>query len=118
MSKVQPTRKKGQNVFFAEDGELIGLLSGGCVEGDVLEHGKRSFTDRKNQKKIHYDFRGEEDQIWGLGVGCNGAIEIFIELFDPVGHHERSKLMRVAFTTSQPIIIATITRDEEESKIG
>ncbi|MFF2498879.1 XdhC family protein [Peribacillus sp. NPDC058075] len=110
-------QKEGAKCFFAEDGELIGLLSGGCVEGDVLEHGKEVLQTEK-PKKIHYDFRGEEDQIWGLGVGCNGAIEIFIELFDPVGHHERSKLMREAFTTSQPIIIATITSDEEESMIG
>ena len=110
-------QKEGAKCFIAEDGELIGLLSGGCVESDVIEHGKEVLQTGR-PKKIYYDFRDEVDQIWGLGVGCNGAIEIFLELYDPIGHPEKCELMKAAFTTSKTEIIATITASKNEFEIG
>ncbi|MGF6947593.1 xanthine dehydrogenase accessory factor [Neobacillus sp. B4I6] len=110
-------QKEGAKCFIAEDGELIGLLSGGCVENDIIEHGKEVLQTEK-PKKIYYDFRDEGDQIWGLGVGCNGAIEIFLELYDPKSHPEKCLLMKEAFTTSKSKIIATVTEAGDESKIG
>jgi xanthine dehydrogenase accessory factor len=110
-------QKEGAKCFFAEDGKLIGLVSGGCVESDVIEHGKEVLQTER-PKKIYYDFRDEGDQVWGLGVGCNGAVEILLELYDPAGHPEKSELMKEAFTTSKAKIIATVTACNDESKIG
>jgi xanthine dehydrogenase accessory factor len=110
-------QKEGAKCFFAEDGKLIGLLSGGCVESDVIEHG-REVLQTGRPKKIYYDFRNEGDQIWGLGVGCNGEIEIFLEVYDPIGHPEKSELMKEAFKTIKTKIIATTTTHNNESEVG
>ncbi len=110
-------QKEGTKCFFAEDGALIGLLSGGCVESDVIEHGKEVLEEGK-PKTIYYDFRDEDDQVWGLGVGCNGAIEIFLELYDPQQYPEKSMLMEKTLVAEIPQIIATVVKAEEESRLG
>lgn len=110
-------QKEGAKCFKAEDGKLIGLLSGGCVESDIIEHGEMVLATGV-PKIIHYDFRDEGDQIWGLGVGCNGAIDILIELYDPAGHPENSDYMKQIFTASHPFTIATVTKAKEESRLG
>jgi xanthine dehydrogenase accessory factor len=110
-------QKEGAKCFKAEDGKLIGLLSGGCVESDIIEHGSQVF-ETGIPKKIHYDFRDEGDQIWGLGVGCNGALDIFIEVYDPIAHPQKSKYMKSIFTANHSFAIATVTKAKEESRLG
>ncbi|MGD6875689.1 XdhC family protein [Bacillus infantis] len=74
-------QKAGAKCFIAEDGKFTGLLSGGCVEDDLKEHSKE-ILQTGVPKRVFYDFRGEDDFLWGLGLGCNGSIEIFLETYD------------------------------------
>lgn len=90
-------QKEGTKCFITEDGELYGILSGGCVESDIKEHAKE-LGDTRRSKLIRYDFRGDEDGLWGLGVGCNGAITIFLELYDPVQDPERAECIKLSLT--------------------
>ena len=110
-------QKEGAKCFQAEDGSLIGLLSGGCVESDIIEHGREVLASGV-PKTIHYDFRDEGDQIWGLGVGCNGALDIFIELYDPAVQPEKCDYMKKVFTAESPFAIATITKAENPETLG
>src|SRR5690606_9827822 len=76
-------RKEGARCLIYETGEVIGLISGGCVEGDLLEHAKEVLASNKS-KRIEYDFRWDEDDLWGMGLGCNGAITVWLEPFNPI----------------------------------
>ena len=55
-----------------------GTVSGGCLEGDIAE---LSFeVVEKNQPQIvTYDTSSENEKVWGLGLGCNGTVEVLIE---------------------------------------
>jgi len=69
--------KSGALLLIAEDGEYEGLLSGGCLEGDLRERARAVIADGQSQR-IAYDMRGPDDEIFGLGAGCEGAMDILM----------------------------------------
>jgi xanthine/CO dehydrogenase XdhC/CoxF family maturation factor len=77
-------RRPGARTLMLPDESAIGLVSGGCLEGDLLERA-RSVRESGAPALVHYDFRGEEDLVWGLGLGCAGAVDVFLERVD-AGH--------------------------------
>src|ERR1700736_5121835 len=74
-------RKSGALMLIASNGDSAGLLSGGCLEGDLGEYA-RSVIGTGKSRLVTYDMRGGDDLIWGLGLGCEGAMHI---LLIPVG---------------------------------
>ncbi len=70
-------RKPGALMLIAADGQYAGLLSGGCLESDLREHALQVMASGK-AKLITYDTRGSDDLLWGLGVGCEGAMQILL----------------------------------------
>ena len=70
-------RKPGALLAVASDGRYAGLLSGGCLEGDLAAHA-RQVIDTGTARLVRYDLRGENDLLWGLGVGCEGAMQILL----------------------------------------
>lgn len=74
-------RKSGARMLIAPDGRHVGLLSGGCLEGDLAAHAA-SVLAEGNARCIAYDLRGPDDLLFGIGAGCEGAMRILLE---PVG---------------------------------
>ena len=70
-------RKPGALMLIAANGDYAGLLSGGCLEGDLREHA-RSVIETGEPRIVSYDMRGPEDLLWGLGLGCEGAMQILL----------------------------------------
>jgi xanthine dehydrogenase accessory factor len=70
-------RKPGALMLIAADGDYAGLLSGGCLESDLHEHAVQVMTSGR-AKVLTYDTRGSDDLIWGLGVGCEGLMQILL----------------------------------------
>jgi xanthine dehydrogenase accessory factor len=70
-------RKPGALMLIAADGNYAGLLSGGCLEGDLREHAD-SVRRSGEPRTVRYDLRGPDDLLWGLGVGCEGAMNILL----------------------------------------
>jgi len=70
-------RKPGALMLIASDGDYAGLLSGGCLEGDLREHAN-AVRETGVPKVVSYDLRGPDDLLWGLGVGCEGAMNILL----------------------------------------
>src|SRR5688572_10472499 len=64
--------KPGAQMLIAGDGEYAGLLSGGCLEGDLREHA-RTVAASGTSRIVSYDLRSTTDQLFGLGAGCEGA---------------------------------------------
>ena len=59
-------QKAGARMLIAKDGELTGLLGGGCFEKDLMEQALSVFETEK-AKAIFYDMRSPDDLIWGWG---------------------------------------------------
>lgn len=74
-------RKAGAMMFINDLGQYYGLLSGGCLESDIMRQSRRCWEDGKN-RSIKYDMREEEDLAWQLGIGCGGMVEILLQPID------------------------------------
>ncbi|MGB8328214.1 MAG: XdhC family protein [Steroidobacteraceae bacterium] len=71
-------RKAGAQMLIALDGEFAGLLSGGCLEGDLREHAREILSSGRPQR-VRYDMRDTDDPVFGLGSGCEGAMDIIMQ---------------------------------------
>ncbi len=71
-------RKAGALMLFSAQGERCGLLSGGCLEGDLQEHALRLLSGGGRVATRSYDSRGSDDPIWGLGLGCEGLMRMLL----------------------------------------
>ncbi|MGG4494830.1 XdhC family protein [Brevibacillus reuszeri] len=69
-------RREGAKMFIDETGHYVGLISGGCLESDVAEVAQAVICDNKAMLK-RYEL--DEDLVWGLGLGCPGTVDLFIE---------------------------------------
>ncbi|MFI4883999.1 MAG: XdhC family protein [Steroidobacterales bacterium] len=84
-------RKPGAMLLIAADGEYAGLISGGCLEGDLSERA-RAVIATGRASLVSYDLRNSDDLVWGLGLGCEGAMQILLlrvgpqEEWQPVAH--------------------------------
>ena len=70
-------RKAGALMLIASNGDYSGLLSGGCLEGDLREHAL-SVIETGEPRIVCYDLFGPDDLLWGLGIGCEGAMKILL----------------------------------------
>lgn len=69
--------KAGSQMLVNENGDFHGMLSGGCLEGDLAER-SRAIIESGVADVVTYDLRGDDD-VFGLGVGCEGALRILIQ---------------------------------------
>ncbi len=74
-------RREGARMLVTRSGRLTGNISGGCLEGDVAAVAGE-VMEGNLPRVVLYDLTADDDAVWGLGLGCNGAIEVFVE---PVG---------------------------------
>ncbi len=72
-------RAPGGKMAINQQGEMIGSVSGGCVEGAVVEEAMRVFKTGR-PKLLHYGVADET--AWEVGLACGGSIEIFVERLD------------------------------------
>lgn len=71
-------RSPGARMLVRPDDTWIGLIGGGCLEGDLLAHAERVRHEQR-PKLVRYDATREDDIVWGLGLGCAGIVEILLE---------------------------------------
>src|ERR1700741_1384232 len=71
-------RKAGAQMLVTAGRQLRGLLSGGCLEVDLVEHAREVLLTG-NARLASYDMRGEGDLLFGIGSGCEGAVQVLLE---------------------------------------
>jgi xanthine/CO dehydrogenase XdhC/CoxF family maturation factor len=70
--------KSGARMLIAANGTFQGMLSGGCLEGDLAERAL-SVLDTSTPQSVTYDLGKNDEDLWGLGVGCDGLMRIFLQ---------------------------------------
>lgn len=73
-------RRIGARILVSESGQWVGGISGGCLEGDALKRAKIAIL-KEESSIVTYDTREEDEHQIGIGLGCNGLIEV---LFIPI----------------------------------
>jgi xanthine/CO dehydrogenase XdhC/CoxF family maturation factor len=84
-------RHEGAKMLVAEDGVTTGNVSGGCLEADVQEVALDVLTSRKSQLRSYYA-GSDEIAAWDLGVGCEGQVEVLVEVVTAARTYERTLL--------------------------
>ena len=71
-------RRPGAKFLVAEDGSTAGGVSGGCLETDVRAIALEVARDGA-PRLLHYETGSDEETLWGLGLGCEGAVDVFVQ---------------------------------------
>lgn len=70
-------RRPGARMLLSLDGWLAGSISGGCLEGDVVQTAWERTAN--GPALVTYDASADEDVLWGFGLGCNGVVQVLLE---------------------------------------
>lgn len=100
-------RKAGAQMLIAPDGRYAGLLSGGCLESDLVEHAK-GVCATGVPKLVSYDNSGEDDALWGLGAGCDGGMDVWLMRLDPAQSWAPFGALATAFDQGVPVTYALV----------
>lgn len=71
-------RRPGARLLLLPDGTRTGSISGGCLEEDVMERARRVLASGQPELAV-YDTTAENDLVWGVGLGCQGVVRVFLE---------------------------------------
>lgn len=109
--------KAGHRMLIADTGECEGLVSGGCLEGDLATHAQDVITSGV-ATVVTYDLRGENEELFGLGIGCDGLLRILLQRLSPDGNYEPLARIAEIQRGSTPSPCAIVLADRGELRIG
>ncbi|MBL7700390.1 MAG: XdhC family protein [Chitinophagaceae bacterium] len=106
-------RRPGARMLVTETGELTGAISGGCLEGDALNKALHAIHQQKNIL-VTYDTTDEDDAVLGLGLGCNGVIQVLIQ---PLQRSETpvALLKKVTASRKENILVTLFSLNERRA---
>ncbi len=110
-------RKAGAQMLIASDGSAAGLLSGGCLEADLGERA-RTTIETGHPVIVEYDTRSSDDVLWGIGLGCEGAMRILLMQIGPVGGYEPFAYQERSRAQSIETVVAIVTAGNETCPLG
>jgi xanthine dehydrogenase accessory factor len=103
-------RQPGASMLVGPEGEAVGSVSGGCVEGAVYELGQQVLTDGR---PVLQRYGVSDDDAFAVGLTCGGIIDIFVEKID---HDSYGQLGAVAeaIRSESPVAVATVVSGPAE----
>lgn len=112
-------RRPGARMLVTEDGMLTGAISGGCLEGDALRKAQSVIFQQKSML-VTYDTTDEDDQKFGIGLGCNGIIQVLIEPIDASNPDNPLELLKKALLNRDRAVLLTFfsLKRSKEQQIG
>jgi xanthine/CO dehydrogenase XdhC/CoxF family maturation factor len=72
-------RPVGSQMAISDAGDFIGSVSGGCIEGAVIQAAQESM--RTSTPKL-LEFGVTNEMAWEVGLACGGRVQVWVE---PVG---------------------------------
>lgn len=110
-------RSPGARMLITDDGKWVGSISGGCLEGDALRKARQVMMS-KSSMTVTYDTREESNQNLGIGLGCNGVIDVLIEPIDPNDVNNPTVFFESILRMNAPVALATIFESVNKNTIG
>ncbi|MFN2137108.1 MAG: XdhC family protein [Candidatus Promineifilaceae bacterium] len=100
-------RRPGAKMAVNGDGQMVGSVSGGCVEGAVVEAASETLGSGKPQL-LHFGVADET--AWQVGLACGGSIDVFVECLD----RDLFSLVGEALAGQESADIYTVIDGDEE----
>jgi xanthine dehydrogenase accessory factor len=107
-------RPAGSAMALTPQGRVVGSVSGGCVESDVLERAREAIENGAPQQA---SYGISDDDAFAVGLTCGGTLEIFVEPVDLRTFPELAKVM-VSVRAGTPIAVATVLDHPRPEAVG
>lgn len=69
-------RPVGSQLAVDQSGAMVGSVSGGCIEGAVVEQAIAAMGDGKPRR---LEFGVSDADAWHVGLACGGRVEVYVE---------------------------------------
>ncbi|MBM3513972.1 MAG: XdhC family protein [Alphaproteobacteria bacterium] len=69
-------RPAGSHMVINQDGDFVGSVSGGCIEGAVVEAALGVIAENKSRT---LDFGVTNEMAWEVGLACGGHVQVYVE---------------------------------------
>ncbi len=101
-------RRPGARMLMTDDGRWTGAISGGCLEGDALRKARQVILAGL-PRLVTYDTMDDSGATsLGVGLGCNGIIDVLIEPVDQADTNHHIAFLRSFVGKEVPELIATV----------
>ena len=111
-------RRIGARMLVSSNGQWIGGISGGCLEGDALKRSQQAIFKNKSSRVIYDTMDDDQNQI-GVGLGCNGRIEVLFTPIDPTDKNNPiEQLRRIVASDAPSILLKIIEVGDSQELLG
>jgi xanthine/CO dehydrogenase XdhC/CoxF family maturation factor len=112
-------RRPGARMLIKDDGQLTGAISGGCLEGDALRKALLVMSEKRS-RLVTYDTMDDDDAKFGVGLGCNGVIQVLIEPIDDTDRNNPIQYLKAINEKRQKSILITLfsLQDKKDPQYG
>ncbi len=100
-------RRPGARMLITDEGQLTGAISGGCLEGDALRKALLVMSQQRSML-VTYDTMDEDDAKLGIGLGCNGIIQVLIEPINVADPNNPIQLLKTIAGKRQKAVLITL----------
>ena len=102
-------RRTGARMLIADDGVWVGGISGGCLEGDALKRARLAIA-KSESSLVTYDTTDDDAYQIGVGLGCNGIIDVLFTPLDPNNKHNPVEVLKTCVRANrQTHVLVNIT---------
>ena len=103
-------RRPGARLLIEDGGLALGGVSGGCLEEDVRQAGLRVLAGGPS-RLLHYETGDDETKVWGLGLGCDGAVDVTVQPITPEVALATWAPVRGLLDGDAPFVLVTAVED-------
>lgn len=97
-------RRVGARIYVSSNGNWIGGISGGCLEGDALKRAQIAINKNKSSIVV-YDTMDDDSHQIGVGLGCNGRIEVLFTPIDPSDSNNPIEFLKTITSTRKTEVL-------------
>ncbi len=110
-------RRIGARMLVRSSGLWTGGISGGCLEGDALKRSQKAIFKNAASNVVYDTMEDDKNQI-GVGLGCNGRIEVLFTPIDPADANNEIEQLRKIIDAKEKNLILKIIDSRDETLLG
>jgi len=110
-------RRIGARMLVRSNGQWVGGISGGCLEGDALRRSQNAIFKNKPSRVIYDTMEDDQNQI-GVGLGCNGRIEVLVTPIDPKDPNNEIEILKSIVNERCPRNMLKVIDSDNDKLLG
>ncbi|OLT29091.1 XshC-Cox1 family protein [Nocardiopsis sp. CNR-923] len=104
-------RDPGAAMAVGDSGEVVGSVSGGCVEGAVYEEALEAI---RTGRPVRRTYGVSDEEAFSVGLTCGGTLHVFVEAVNRTTFPELESVL-AAVDEHRPVAVATVVADPSGS---